>query len=139
MVNYDGLYNKDYYGDQLGKNHFSNKKIYFRIIENGTILPNKYVAGTGMEGFGGLVNAEGEFIKRSSLYLGTGGAYTPNEDILNSPETVIYLGVFSNVWGHCITDNIKRLWFLESDVYKKCFKNCKVIYTTLGGGYTKFL
>lgn len=26
----------------------------------------------------------------------------------------IYLGLFLNIWGHCITDNLKKLWFLRT-------------------------
>lgn len=135
MVNYDGLYNKESFGNKLTENHFSDKKLHFRIIENGTILPNKRVAGTNMQGFDGLVNEKNEFVKRSALYFGTGGAYTPDEEVIYSLETVIYLGPFTNVWGHCITDNIKRLWFLQSEIYKKCFKHCRIVYTRLEGGY----
>lgn len=30
----------------------------------------------------------------------------------------IYLGNFINIWGHCITDNLKRLWFLKTSIGK---------------------
>ena len=32
--------------------------------------------------------------------------------------TVIYLGMFFHIWAHCLTDNLKRVWFLKSEVYK---------------------
>ena len=54
-------------------------------------------------------------------------AYEP-ENINYSNETVIYLGMFYVIWGHLITDNMKRLWFLKSDIYRNYFKNCKLIY-----------
>lgn len=41
MVNYDYLYNKEYYGDDLNKNYISNKKLGCRIISNGIVLPHK--------------------------------------------------------------------------------------------------
>ena len=55
------------------------------------------------------------------------------ENLKKSDETVIYLGMFYVIWGHMITDNMKRLWFLKSDVYKNYFKNCKLIYVQYDG------
>lgn len=52
----------------------------------------------------------------------------PLTSIRHSSETVIYLGLWFNVWGHAITDNIRRLWFLKSDAFKKEFKNCPLVY-----------
>lgn len=45
--------------------------------------------------------------------------------------------MFSKVWGHCITDNLKRLWFLTSDTYKKFFSKCPLVYTYAGNGVTE--
>ncbi len=52
----------------------------------------------------------------------------PHESIQHSSETVIYLGLFFPVWGHCLTDNIRRLWFLKSEIFKSEFKNCPLVY-----------
>ena len=138
MINYDGLYNKDYFGDKLNENHFSNQKLHFKIIENGTILPHKDLPGLGLNGFGGIVDANGSFVARSFVHMGTGDAYTPNEKVLQSPDTVIYLGMLFNVWGHCLTDNLKRIWFLKSDTYKRFFSKCPIVYTPMRGGGRKF-
>lgn len=35
----------------------------------------------------------------------------------------IYLGHFLNIWGHCITDNLSRLWYLKTDECKYLQKN----------------
>lgn len=52
----------------------------------------------------------------------------PPESMKQSSETVIYLGMFHNTWGHVITDNIRRLWFLKSEIFKSEFKNCPLVY-----------
>lgn len=39
-----------------------------------------------------------------------------------------------NIWGHCLTDNIKRLWFFLSGTYKKYFKNCRIVYIPMWHG-----
>ena len=140
MINYDGLYNKDFYGDELKpKNHFSDKKLHFRIVENGTILPHTALSGNWTWGFGGIVDSKNNFVTGSFVSNGCGGAYTPNEKIQTVPETVVYLGMFFHVWGHCITDNLKNVWFLQTETYKKYFKDYPIVWVPMkGGGRRKF-
>ena len=133
MVNYDGLYDKKYFGNRLEKDHFSDQKLHFKIIENGTILPFKIInVNEKLLTFGGVLDETKNFIKGTSVHDGIGAAYTPNETIQNSPETVIYLGTFNHVWGHCLTDHIKRIWFLTSDIFKKYFSKCKITFNLMG-------
>ena len=136
MTNYDGLYNKDHYEKILYQNHFSEKKLNFRIIENGTILPHKHliVNGQWTWGFGGIVDSKGEYIKSSFVNSGAGAAYTPEEQILYSPATVIYLTMYFGVWGHCITDEIRRVWFLKTDIFKNYFSSCPIVINPWNGG-----
>ena len=35
--------------------------------------------------------------------------------------------MFHRTWGHVITDNIRRLWFLKSELFNQ-FKNCPLVY-----------
>ena len=135
MTNYDGLYNKDYYSEKMNKKSFTDKPLYFRIIENGTILPHKgfRVNGNWNPGFGGIVDSKGKFVNGS--FYGNGGTpYTPNEEVQKSSATVVYLGMFFSVWGHSITDNIKYLWFLKSEFYKNFFQSCPIVCLSWGGG-----
>ena len=135
MINLDHLYNKDAAADFFGKNHFVDKKLHFQIIERGTLLPHKevFVNGRWTWGFGGIVDRKGEFIKNSFVHYGVGGAYTPTEEIQRSPQTVVYLGMFFDVWGHVLTDNLRRLWFLKSEIFNRYFKNCMLVYLPWGG------
>lgn len=133
MTNYDGLYNKDYFGEKLSEKHFYDKKLHFRIIENGTILPFKELPDAGF--FGGLVDEENSFVEGTSIHRGVGGgAYTPQDSVKYIPHSAIYMGMIANVWGHCLTDNLKRIWFLKSDVYRRYFKNCPILYTPMWDG-----
>ena len=136
MTNIDYLYNKDAAKDVFNKNYFVDKKLHFQIIERGTILPHKhmYVNGQWTWGFGGIVDNKNNYISSSFTMSGGGAAYTPTEEIQHSAETVVYLGLFFPVWGHAIGDNIRRLWFLKSRVFKGYFKNCKLVYIPWGGG-----
>lgn len=134
LVNYDGLYNKEFFGNKLKPaNHFSEEKLHFRIIENGIVLPFKIININGrLVVFGGVIDKEGNFINGTSVHNGIGDAYTPNEEVQQSPETVIFLGTFNHVWGHCLTDHLKRIWFLTSEAYKKYFSNCKIVFSLMG-------
>jgi len=132
MVNLNYLCNPDAVKDIFTKNYFVDQKLGFSIIENGTVLPHKKISAKEVIrriwGAGGIVNSKGKFIKRSAVRQGLGEAYTPAESVQRRSETVIYLGLFFPVWGHSITDDIRRVWFLKSDAFKSEFKNCPVVY-----------
>lgn len=129
MVNLDYLYNPDAAKNFFNQNYFLDKKLGFQVIEQGTILPHKSVVIPNVWhfGLGGIVDSNGKYIKSSSLHQGVGKPYTP-ESIQHSSETVIYLAMFYKIWGHDLTDNIRRVWFLKSDVFKSEFKNCPIVY-----------
>ncbi len=131
MNNYDGLYVQSHEKNLL-QNHFADKNLNFKIVENGIILPHKDLPDT--VGFGGIVDSRGKFVEESFVHTGVEGAYTPSEEIVDSPASVIYFGMLLPIWGHCITDGIKRAWFLKSSVYKKYFKNYPIVYVSMWGG-----
>ena len=134
MVNFDYLYNKDFYGDKLYTNCLYDKKLHFKIIQNGTVLPYKPPISTPW-GFGGIIDAKRNFIEGSFSNNEGCGAYTPTEEVKFVPASVIYLGMFVGVWGHVISENLKHAWFLNSEIYKKAFKNLPIIYNPwMGGG-----
>lgn len=142
MVSFDNLYDKEYYGERLKVNRHYDKKLYFKIIENGTVLPYipPIIDNSIFGGFGGIVDNKGKYFKSSFVSCKYGeGAYTPTDEVKFVDETVIYLGMFVGVWGHSITDNLKHVWFLQSDAYKNSFKDCRIVYNpwkipTVGGG-----
>ena len=130
MVNGEYLFDKKFYGDFLTKNFHSTKKLGCEIIGNALVLPNepRIPMSRGWGGGGGVVDSVGKFVPNSWMNLdGVDASYTP-KSIRYNDETVIYLGMFRGVWGHCLTDNIKRMWFLKSDLYQKYFKGCPLIY-----------
>lgn len=80
MTNIDYLYNPAAAKPHFEKNYFSNKKLGFRIIENGMILSHNYTGDDGKRGglgYGGIVDSNGEWLKESFIHYGTGGKYTP--------------------------------------------------------------
>lgn len=43
----------------------------------------------------------------------------------------IYVGFMRNIWGHCITDNIKKLWFLRTELCQSLIKDGYELYCTI--------
>lgn len=134
MVNSDYLYNPTAAKVHFEKSYFVDKKLGFQVIENGTILPCKFEKvvdrWSWKNYWGGIMDSEGKSIAGTHVSRGLETIYTPppQELIIHNSETVIYLGYFFPVWGHVITDNIRRVWFLKSELFKKEFKNCSLVY-----------
>ncbi len=128
MTNYDYLYKKEYYGESLYKMYEVKKELGYEVIKNGVILPYKPTAqGPG----GGILRGSGEFIGSASLHNCCGSGYEFSKIERHIESTVIYLGMFHDVWGHCLTDNIRRLWFLRSSAYIEKFSKCKLVFVPM--------
>ena len=124
---YDGA--SDYYSKYFAEPCFSEKKLGFAILKNATLLPHR-ILENGMWG-GGVVDQDGNYIQNSAVHNCSGAGYlfdTPSQKI----DKAIYLGMFNGVWGHCITDNIRRAWFLQSDEYAE-YRDYKLVYVPIEG------
>jgi len=89
--------------------HLSEKKLEIRHYDDALVLPGCIQ--------GGGVVIKGEYEPQSHIHYGhsRAHAYPVNRsDLRYEEEAVCYLGMFSSVWGHCITDNIRRLWFFDN-------------------------
>lgn len=126
MVQYDFVYDKEFYNKEIEGDYFIDKKLGYTQLNHAYILPHKVIDGVDC---GGIVTSEHNFVENSSLHAKQGGSYSfDSTTVEESDETVIYLGMFVGIWGHCITDNIRRLWFLKSEYYKQNYENCKLVY-----------
>ena len=134
MVNYDYLYNKNFFESVMHKDSFCPKKLHFKIIDNGTILPYKKFNGIDKLswGGGGIINENGEFFEGSTVFRGSTSAYTPTEEIEYIDSAAVYVGTIHYIWGHALTDGLKLMWFLNSGEYKKNFDKCSIVYTMWG-------
>ena len=124
MRNTKYLFNENIYKKHLDTPHFSNKELSFSVYKNATVLPCKKLESCIG---GGIVTSDGEYLENTALHTKNGVGY----DILykkESSDKIIYLGMFTGVWGHCITDNLRRLWFLKSKYYKDNFMDYKLVY-----------
>lgn len=85
-----------------------NKELQVGRYENATIYPG---IKTDKCCGGGVVDSNCDFVYGSSAYNempDNEGAYEC-ENLVCSDEEVVYAGMFVNVWGHCITDCLRRL------------------------------
>lgn len=49
-------------------------------------------------------------------------------------KKAIFIGCLHNIWGHCLTDNLKRLWILSSPDIKSLVKDGYIfVYVTIDG------
>lgn len=128
MTNYDYLYKKEYYGESLYKHYEVKKELGYQLIKNGVILPYKRTEkGPG----GGVIDGKGEFIGSTSLHNCCGCRYDFPKIEKHEGAAVIYLGMFHGIWGHCLTDNIRRLWFLKSSAYIEKFSQCRLVFVPM--------
>lgn len=100
--------------------HKSDIKLSFRVYEDVFIVPRK-----------GVFDAKYNLINGTGLLDATQSNYSFNRTkakVYNKP--VIYLGQFHHVWGHCLTDNLKRLWFLLK--FKNDYLNYDKVFITSG-------
>jgi hypothetical protein len=132
MVNADYLYDKNFYENLLGKEHFKNIQLSFKVYDNAFIVPFRNFNGKVT---GGVYTNEYEFLENTSVHYKF-GAYIDKDKI--SPvrtigEQVIYLGMMLNCWGHHLTDNIRRAWFVYTEDYAERYRDCKFVYVPAGG------
>lgn len=129
MTNLDYLYSKDAAKNYFGKKHFVDKKIGFQTVKNGIIIPHIKDDTTDYWGISGVLDGEGLRHKGINTMASVQFRLPPDTQLKRSTETVIYLGLFAPAWGHDLTLNLSRFWFLFSPTFKQEFKHCPIVYT----------
>ena len=116
-IKYDLLYNKDYYTSWLYENHYSDKKLSFKVYNDAVICPlNKIKTVCALD-------SNLNYIENSVPYRDKNNVLKSLEnfqksEIKYSDSNAILLGRFVGVWGHFITEDLKYLWFLKSEFFK---------------------
>lgn len=119
------LYSEAYYAEDLDREYYAEKPLGIRRYRNAFILPTR----SGLADEGGLVREDGAFVDGTGLHQGLGGKYPfDQKKAARSGETVIFLGTLCPIWGHCLTDDLRRLWFLFSDEYREKYASCRIAY-----------
>ena len=88
-----------------------------RALDNALILPGV-----------GIIH-EGRHVMESFVHNRDTVRYSFNEDeVITVDDEVVYLGLWQSVWGHCITDNMKHLWMIESEHVPASIRNRQMGY-----------
>lgn len=128
MINYDGLFDKQLFLKEIEAKHEVIQELSYSKAKNALVLPCIDLPN-GFSG-GGIIKENGEFIKESTVHNGSHVPYEVNHNQVEIvDERVVYFGMLIGVWGHCISDCIKRAWFINSPEYIERFAKCKIIYT----------
>jgi hypothetical protein len=135
------MYNLDYIDNQYLEilkqqteiDYLSTDKLTCQRIENGYVLPAKFMEGIPYGGpVGGVFTSEKEFILNSLLMIDGDWYESENEELIFEDETVFYLGTFFSGWGHFITDSLKKMWFLLTPEFQKLKAgNIKLVCTVI--------
>ena len=113
--------NKKKWESRAEKNYESNQCDY-RIIENGYILPLRVIQSTSSTAnklyTGGVQSESGKFIaghrrdKNESLNMSIVSTYPIGEKVSYDDRMVVYGGILIDIFGHCITEVLSRLWYI---------------------------
>ena len=106
---------------------FISKDLQITAIEGGIVLPGK------KNGLGGVLDKDGYPYPHSSIHRGRQGLYQYDKsEIVEYNEEVVYIGMWGANWGHCLTDNIKHLWFIFYPQYDY-LKELKWVWSPIWG------
>ena len=147
QTNYDLLYDKEYYSEYLCLEHFINKKLGFRVIDNCYILPGAGIFdsnGDYVDGSYFMEDQKVDHYKCTNLSIISAEENINLNDVPEIHSTVVYLGALAGIWGHFITDSMRLLWFPLSESYRENFADCPLVYLpclkfNLKGSFKRFL
>lgn len=134
MKKFDTTYMYDNKWTDLSEQMFyrdacESSKPYIKKVENGILLPQK--DGTLPWGIGGCLDANGQLVEESTVYDAFGGSYPYNTvDINEVNETVIYIPIIPNHWGHFLIDVVSRLWVFLDERFDT--SHVRIFYNSFG-------
>ena len=130
MTNLDFINIKDRFTfeNQLKIQYFFDKTLEIKEYDNSIILPN--------DNLNGGVYFNNSFVYNTNLHQNSIQNFPEKIQAKEfSDEIVVYVGMLHDVWGHCITDNLKHFWFLFDSKFEN-LKNIKFVYTTVSSNFT---
>lgn len=128
-VSYISKKSREQINIEWNKYAFSDKVLTAKRYDEAVILPSN---GWDDEFhlLGGVLDSQGNFIDNSGYVEGGSKPYEVC-DIEQIDDIYIYIGCFHLCWGHAITDNLSKLWFLNTHECKILLSNgAKIVYIT---------
>ncbi len=112
--------NKSSIEESIMVNSKSQRKLRIIGYDN-AIIASKESGGPGIF-VGGKHIRESDF---NNAVCERRGLINSDEEVLYEEE-VVFIGTMDSIWGHCITDNLKHLWFILLDNQK--LRNLRYVY-----------
>ena len=108
--------------------------------DNAYIVPSQPDKGQ----IGGVFTENKIFVRSSALHEGSSESVVGvnDDNLFESEDIVIYLGTFHSIWGHALTDSLKKVWFLETETGRELLRNgAKLVYIYLeySDSYTRYM
>lgn len=106
--------------EAFNKNYFKDVRLEARIYENSVAMPVKLYKNANNEATmgGGIDDCNGEFIDGTNVQTQTEIGYKYENPEFRE-EDVVYIGLMHPCYGHMITDCLAKLWYLQTDDYKR--------------------
>lgn len=124
-------------GRLLKKNYLKTNQLGFEVFDEAIIMPVTFSKEISSQFWGGVLSKDYQFIASTNFNEEQTESPILNIDtnnLLDKKRKAIYLGLFHHVYGHCITDNLKRLWFLYSKEGRELIKDdIDFVYVTING------
>ena len=129
-LNYLSKRNIKLYEQETPIDLFSTKKLNVEIVKSAMVYPCSHDGKRE-----GVFDSNGNFIARTNLHevLGDKPLYPKNE-VPHKHKVAIYIGDLYSCFGHSLTDNLKKLWFLKTEAGKDLLaKGAEIVYVTFNG------
>ena len=132
---------KEQYEYEDSRVHIDNHKPQLSFIRNGYILPTRQDKSR-IWGAGGVLDSEKRFVEISGIDDAFGGKYDiADSEVKVVHETVLYIGVIPDHWGHFLIDCVSRIWgameVRDSVIIAYC--TFTYDYNPLAGNYGEFI
>ena len=120
----------------MTQNQYSEEELLCRRYAHARILPNH------PKNLGGVCKQDGSFIESSAIHEEWYDGSYPYEEssVVKEHKDAIFLGTWHFIYGHAITDTIKKFWFLFSQEYKDLVashnaagQELDLVFTFIGG------
>ena len=109
--------------------HFSDRSLHALVVEKGYVLVSKSWHGDRCDG--GVVDADLQYITSTGYFPYGGCGYDFDPESAASGNCCIFIGSFHPVYGHAITDDLRKLWFLNTEEGKRLIaEGYEVVYIT---------
>lgn len=97
---------------KVSKSHFLGKELSEKSYDDAIVLPFKTLNVNELKFGGGVIASDGSHVSVMDI-----GDYRYEiQQVETVHKKAIHLGYFHPKWGHAITDNIKKLWYLDGEL-----------------------